>query len=73
MQGHYQLRITIKDWDDTAIYAAYDYFKIGSPEEMYTLQALVHSGTASRICMFVNVKLYFVKSVRYSFFAIMII
>ena len=49
MQGHYQLRITIKDWDDTAIIATYDYFKIGSPEDMYTLQALAFSGTTGRM------------------------
>ena len=49
MQGHYQLRITIKDWDNTTIYATYDYFKIGSPEDMYTLQALAFSGTTGRM------------------------
>ena len=48
MQGHYQLRISIKDWDGTAYYAAYDYFKIGSPAKKYTLQALAHSGTAGK-------------------------
>ena len=49
MQGHYQLLIVIKDWDETTKYAKYDYFKIGSPEEKYTLQALVYSGTVGRI------------------------
>ena len=49
MQGHYQLRISITDWDNTTIYATYDYFKIGSPEEMYTLQALAFSGTTGRM------------------------
>ena len=49
MQGHYQLLIIIKDWNETTKYANYEYFKIGSPEEKYTLQALVYSGTAGRI------------------------
>ena len=49
MQGHYQLRIIIQDWEDTTAYATYDYFKIGSPEEMYSLQVFAYSGTAGRI------------------------
>ena len=49
MQGHYQLRIIIQDWDDTVKYAMYKYFTIGRPEEKYALQALAYSGTAGRI------------------------
>ena len=48
IQGHYQLHVTIQDWDGTTYYATYEYFKIGRPEKMYTLQALAHSGTASK-------------------------
>ena len=53
MQGHYQLRIIIKDWGakGETKHAMYKYFKIGRPEELYTLQALGYSGTAGMIYM----------------------
>ena len=60
IQGHYQLHVTIQDWDGTTYYATYEYFKIGRPEKMYTLEALAHSGTASKKWMFVNVWLWHV-------------
>ena len=53
MQGHYQLRIIIKDWGTMGEtrHAMYKYFSIGRPEELYTLQALGYSGTAGRVYM----------------------
>ena len=52
VQGHYQLQVTMQDWDGTSVYAMYDHFKIGSPGEKYTLQAHAFSGTAGRIRTF---------------------
>ena len=47
MQGRYQLRINIEDWDGTTRYAhRYDYFMIDSPADNYTLHVHGYSGTA---------------------------
>ena len=46
MQGRYQLRINIEDWDGTTRYAHYDYFMIDSPADNYTLHVHGYSGTA---------------------------
>ena len=46
VQGRYQLRINIEDWDGTTRYAHYDYFMIDSPADNYTLHVHGYSGTA---------------------------
>ena len=49
MQGHYQLRINIEDWNGTTKYAHYDYFMIGKPADNYTLHVHGYSGTAGMV------------------------
>ena len=49
MQGHYQLRINIEDWNGTNKYAQYDYFMIGKPADNYTLHVHGYSGTAGMV------------------------
>ena len=49
VQGHYQLRINIEDWDGTTKYAHYGYFMIGKPADNYTLHVHGYSGTAGMV------------------------
>ncbi|EMP34885.1 Angiopoietin-2 [Chelonia mydas] len=47
-QGSYSLRIQLRDWDSNEAYSLYEYFHLGSEEQLYRLHVRDYSGTAGR-------------------------
>ena len=45
-QGHYELRVNLKDWEGNTRFAKYKIFNIGHPAELYKLTALGYEGNA---------------------------
>ena len=56
LQGHYELRVDLEDWEGNTTFAEYNYFKIHGPEQKFKLSVYGYSGSAGNCkCIFFKI------------------